>query len=75
MQGKEKKVVMNDDETFDNSMNPPKNFNEYEVEPRETGIRHSDDTGYDSKYRSRSHAPRFQNASPHPYQQASQSGG
>ena len=35
-------------------------LSEYEVEARETGSWHSDDTGYDSKSRSRSHAPRSQ---------------
>ena len=93
-EGKEKKVLMNDDEKFDDSMIPLKKFSgesfplpacaalalinalsEYEAEAWETGSRHSDDTGYDSKSRSRSHAPpRSQNASPLPYQQASQSG-
>lgn len=47
---------------------------EYEAEAWETGTRHSDDTGYDSKSRSRSHVPRSRDGSPHPYNQPSQSG-
>ena len=47
---------------------------EYEAEAWETGTRHSDDTGYDSKSRSRSQVPRSRDASPHPYNQPSQSG-
>ena len=42
---------------------------EYEAEAWETGSRHSDETGYDTKSRSRSRAP-----SPHSFQQASQAG-
>jgi len=49
---------------------------EYEAEAWETGSRHSEDTGYDTK--SRSHAPRShptpRSQSPHSYHQASQSG-
>ena len=44
-------------------------FAEYEAEAWETGSRHSDETGYDSKSRSRSRAP-----SPRSFQQASQVG-
>jgi chitin synthase len=47
---------------------------EYEAEAWETGTRQSDDTGYDSKSRSRSQVPRSRDPSPHPYQQNSQSG-
>ena len=48
---------------------------EYEAEAWETGTRHSDETGYDdSKSRSRSHVTRSRDGSPHPYNQASQSG-
>ena len=47
---------------------------EYEAEAWETGTRHSDDTGYDSKSRSRSQVPRSRDGSPHPYNQPSQSG-
>lgn len=46
---------------------------EYEAEAWETGTRHSDDTGYDSKPRSRSHT-RSRPASPHTYNHASQTG-
>ena len=44
---------------------------EYEAEAWETGTRHSDETGYESKPRSRS---RSRPESPHTYNQASQSG-
>lgn len=48
-------------------------FAEYEAEAWETGTRHSDETGYDSKPQSR-RPPRSREESPHTYQQASQSG-
>ncbi|KAF8967535.1 chitin synthase [Flammula alnicola] len=73
-EGKEKKVISNEDEKFDESMIPLKKFSEYEAEAWETGTRHSDDTGYDSKAQSRSHAQQSRTASPHTYNQASQSG-
>ncbi|KAJ7065405.1 glycosyltransferase family 2 protein [Mycena amicta] len=73
-EGKEKKVIMNEDEKFDDSMIPLKKFSEYETEAWETGSRHSEDTGYSGKPRSRSRAPGSRGPSPHPYQQASQSG-
>ncbi|PPQ77158.1 hypothetical protein CVT25_010786 [Psilocybe cyanescens] len=73
-EGKEKKVITNEDEKFDESMIPLKKFSEYEAEAWETATRHSDDTGYDSKARSKSHAPRSREESPHTYNQASQSG-
>ncbi|KAJ3528406.1 hypothetical protein NM688_g8003 [Phlebia brevispora] len=68
-EGNNKKVIMNDDEKFDDSMVPLKKFSEYEAEAWETGSRHSDETGYDSKSRSRSRAP-----SPRSFQNASQAG-
>jgi chitin synthase len=46
---------------------------EYEAEAWETGTRHSDETGYESKAHSRSQAQHSQ-GSPHTYNQASQSG-
>ncbi|KAJ7780186.1 glycosyltransferase family 2 protein [Mycena maculata] len=73
-EGKEKKVIINEDEKFDDSMIPLKKFSEYEAEAWETGSRHSEDTGYSGKPRSRSRAPPSRGESPHPYQQASQSG-
>ncbi|KAH9482104.1 Chitin synthase 6 [Psilocybe cubensis] len=82
-EGKEKKVITNEDEKFDESMIPLKKFSEYEAEAWETATRHSDDTGYDSKARSKSHgqgqhAQRSRDASPHAnanaYNSASQSG-
>ncbi|KAF8414903.1 chitin synthase-domain-containing protein, partial [Boletus edulis BED1] len=53
--GGSKKVVMNDDEQFDESMIPLKKFSEYEAEAREGVSHHSDETGI-SKSRSQ---PRF----------------
>ncbi|KAF7309423.1 Glycosyltransferase family 2 protein [Mycena indigotica] len=73
-EGKEKKVIMNEDEKFDDSMIPLKKFSEYEMEAWETGSRHSEETGYSGKPRSRSRAPGSRGQSPHPYQQASQAG-
>ncbi|KAJ7230442.1 chitin synthase [Mycena pura] len=73
-EGKDKKVIINEDEKFDDSMIPLKKFSEYETEAWETGSRHSEETGYSGKPRSRSRAPGSRGESPHPYQQASQSG-
>ncbi|KAJ7114120.1 chitin synthase [Mycena epipterygia] len=73
-EGKDKKVIINEDEKFDDSMIPLKKFSEYEAEAWETGSRHSEETGYSGKPRSRSRAPPSRGESPHPYQQASQSG-
>ncbi|TFK33275.1 glycosyltransferase family 2 protein [Crucibulum laeve] len=73
-EGKEKKVIVADDEKFDDSMIPLKKFSEYEAETWETGTRHSDETGYESKTQSRSRLPRSREESPHTYQQASQAG-
>ncbi|KAF5334215.1 hypothetical protein D9611_014324 [Ephemerocybe angulata] len=76
-EGKEKKVIINEDEKFDESMIPLKKFSEYEAEAWETGSKHSDDTGYQSQAqtRSRSHGPpRSRGESPHNYQQGSQAG-
>ncbi|KAJ7173470.1 glycosyltransferase family 2 protein [Mycena filopes] len=74
-EGKDKKVIINEDEKFDDSMIPLKKFSEYEAEAWETGSHggshHSGETGYSGKPRSRSRAP---GESPHAYQQASQSG-
>ncbi|KAH9919697.1 chitin synthase [Fomitopsis serialis] len=52
-EGSNKKVIMNDEEKFDESMIPLKKFSEYEAEAWETGTRHSDETGYSSKPHSR----------------------
>ncbi|KAM6496484.1 glycosyltransferase family 2 protein [Amanita muscaria] len=75
-EGREKKVLIKEDEKFDDSMIPLKRFSEYEAEAWETGSRRSDDTGYSSKpySRGKSMAPGSRGVSPHPYQQASQSG-
>lgn len=72
-EGKDKKVIMNEDEKFDDSMIPLKKFSEYEAEAWETGTHRSEETGYSSKPHSRQ-PPRSQEDSPHTYQQASQSG-
>ncbi|KAK7015494.1 hypothetical protein VNI00_019124 [Paramarasmius palmivorus] len=68
-EGKDKKVIMNEDEKFDESMIPMKKFSEYEAEAWDAGSRHSDETGY-SKARSR--APPSQ--SREDFHNASQSG-
>ncbi|PBK94008.1 chitin synthase [Armillaria gallica] len=70
-EGKDKKVIINEDEKFDESMIPLKKFSEYEAEAWETGSRHSDETGY-SKPHSRPNGSREE--SPHTYHQASQAG-
>ncbi|KAH9939246.1 chitin synthase [Epithele typhae] len=63
-EGSNKKVIMNDEEKYDDSMIPLKKFSEYEAEAWETGSRHSDETGYHSKspsrppQGSRTHSPR-----------------
>ncbi|KAJ2929721.1 hypothetical protein H1R20_g7360, partial [Candolleomyces eurysporus] len=75
-EGKEKKVLMSEEEKFDESMIPLKKFSEYEAEAWDTGSnKHSDDTGYNSQSRPRSRAPpRSRDHSPHNYQQGSQAG-
>ncbi|KAF8642787.1 hypothetical protein AX16_009420 [Volvariella volvacea WC 439] len=74
-EGKDKKVIVNEDEKFDESMIPLKKFSEYEAEAWDTASRHSDETGISgSKARSRSHAPRSRAESPHSYHNASQAG-
>ncbi|PCH40709.1 glycosyltransferase family 2 protein [Wolfiporia cocos MD-104 SS10] len=74
-EGSNKKVIMNDDEKFDESMIPLKKFSEYEAEAWETGSRHSDETGYSSKPQSqaRSRVP-SRSQSPRSFHQASQAG-
>ncbi|RPD67384.1 chitin synthase [Lentinus tigrinus ALCF2SS1-7] len=71
-EGNNKKVIMNDDEKYDDSMIPLKKFSEYEAEAWETGSRHSDETGYQSKAPS---ANRSRGQSPRPSMQQSQGGG
>ncbi|KAI0089361.1 chitin synthase [Irpex rosettiformis] len=72
-EGNNKKVIMNDDEKFDDSMIPLKKFSEYEAEAWENGSRHSDETGYESKTQTRSRAPGSRAESPASFQ-PSQSG-
>ncbi|KAG6809077.1 hypothetical protein H0H92_001693 [Tricholoma furcatifolium] len=71
-EGKEKKVIMNDDEKFDDSMIPLKKFSEYEAEAWETGSHHSEGTG--TGYTQSRRPAGSRDESPHTYQQASQSG-
>ncbi|TFY68562.1 hypothetical protein EVJ58_g936 [Rhodofomes roseus] len=73
--GSNKKVVMNEDEKFDESMIPLKKFSEYEAEAWETGTRHSDETGYSSKPRSRVRGSVSGSQSPRSYHQTSQAEG
>ncbi|KAI0076909.1 chitin synthase [Panus rudis PR-1116 ss-1] len=76
-EGSNKKVIMNDDEKFDDSMIPMKRFSEYEAEAWETGSRHSDETGYSGtkpRSQSRSRAAGSRAASPHSFHPASQTG-
>ncbi|KAF8121024.1 chitin synthase-domain-containing protein [Boletus edulis] len=61
--GGSKKVVMNDDEQFDESMIPLKKFSEYEAEAREGVSHHSDETGI-SKSRSQPRLPPSRRGSP-----------
>ncbi|KAJ7455033.1 hypothetical protein B0H11DRAFT_2244798 [Mycena galericulata] len=65
-EGKEKKVIITEDEKFDNSMIPRKKFSQYEAEALETASRHSEDVGYSGKSRSRSRGPLSRGKSPHP---------
>ncbi|KAF8122110.1 chitin synthase-domain-containing protein [Boletus edulis] len=62
--GGSKKVVMNDDEQFDESMTPLKKFSEYEAEAWEGVSHHSDETGI-SKSRSQPRFPPSRQGSPH----------
>ncbi|EJF62220.1 chitin synthase [Dichomitus squalens LYAD-421 SS1] len=75
-EGNNKKVIMNDDEKYDESMIPLKKFSEYEAEAWETGSRHSDETGYHSKAPSgnRSRGPASRSHSPRPSFHQSQAG-
>ncbi|KAG7097579.1 hypothetical protein E1B28_004916 [Marasmius oreades] len=68
-EGKDKKVIINEDEKFDDSMIPLKKFSEYEAEAWESASRHSEETGYS---KSRSHAPPSQ--SHEDFHNASQAG-
>ncbi|KAK7469967.1 hypothetical protein VKT23_001403 [Stygiomarasmius scandens] len=72
-EGRDKKVIINEDDKFDESMIPLKKFSEYEAEAWDTGSnKHSDDVSGYSKPRSR--APHSRPDSPHTYQQGSQAG-
>ncbi|KAK2463731.1 hypothetical protein APHAL10511_004224 [Amanita phalloides] len=75
-EGKDKKILINEDEKFDDSMIPLKKFSDFEAEAWETGSRRSDETGYSSKPHSRGHSglPKSREESPHTYQHASHSG-
>ncbi|KAL0070282.1 hypothetical protein AAF712_002774 [Marasmius tenuissimus] len=54
-EGKDKKVIINEDEKFDESMIPLKKFSEYEAEAWENASRRSEETGYSKPH---SRAPR-----------------
>ncbi|OCB87192.1 chitin synthase [Sanghuangporus baumii] len=75
-EGNNKKVIMAEDEKFDDSMIPLKRFSEYEAEAWEHGSHRSDDTrtGYNSGSRSRQNASPSRPESIRSYHQASQSG-
>ncbi|KAJ3996161.1 chitin synthase [Lentinula boryana] len=68
-EGKDKKVIVNDDDKFEESMIPLKKFSEYEAEAWDTGSRHSNETGY-----SKPRLPVSRTGSPYNYQQGSQAG-
>ncbi|KAH7923638.1 glycosyltransferase family 2 protein [Leucogyrophana mollusca] len=65
-EGGNKKVLMKEDERFDESMIPLKKFSDYEAEAWENGSRHSDETGY-SKPRSHRLPPQSRQGSPHSF--------
>ncbi|OSX59590.1 glycosyltransferase family 2 protein [Postia placenta MAD-698-R-SB12] len=73
-EGNNKKVIMNDDEKFDDSMIPLKKFSEYEAEAWETGSRHSDETGYSSKPHSQVRGLPSRSQSPRTFHEGSQAG-
>ncbi|KAH9899129.1 chitin synthase-domain-containing protein [Cubamyces lactineus] len=75
-EGNNKKVIMNDDEKYDDSMIPLKKFSEYEAEAWVTGSRHSDKTGYGRKSPSqgRSRTAHSRGQSPRPSFHQSQAG-
>ncbi|KAH7905136.1 glycosyltransferase family 2 protein [Hygrophoropsis aurantiaca] len=66
-EGGNKKVLMKEEEKFDESMIPLKKFSDYEAEAWENASHHSDETGY-SKARSQRYAPASRQGSPHPSQ-------
>ncbi|KAH7887285.1 glycosyltransferase family 2 protein [Phlebopus sp. FC_14] len=65
-EGGSKKVIMNEDERFDESMIPMKKFSEYENEAWEHGSHRSDETGF-SKARSFQRLPPSRQGSPHSF--------
>ncbi|KAF5358650.1 hypothetical protein D9758_007745 [Tetrapyrgos nigripes] len=72
-EGRDKKVIINEDDKFDESMIPLKKFSEYEAEAWDTSSNtHGDNLSGYSKPRSR--APHSRAESPHTYQQGSQAG-
>ncbi|KAF8483043.1 chitin synthase-domain-containing protein [Gautieria morchelliformis] len=77
-EGNSKKVMITDDEKFDDSMIPLKKFSEYEAEAWETGSVRSGHTGFSQPSGQRSmhtHQPPMpRSESPRSYAQASQSG-
>ncbi|KIY44928.1 hypothetical protein FISHEDRAFT_77147 [Fistulina hepatica ATCC 64428] len=77
-EGKDKKVIINEDEKFDDSMIPLKKFSEYEAEtwalPSADGTGYSMGSNYDGKPHSVSRAPISRSQSPQVYNQSSQAG-
>ncbi|KZP21641.1 glycosyltransferase family 2 protein [Athelia psychrophila] len=71
-EGGSRKVLVPEEDKYDDSMIPLKKFSEYEAEAWETGTRHSDDT-YDTKPRSQL-PPKSHAESAASYNHASQSG-
>ncbi|KAI0307192.1 chitin synthase [Multifurca ochricompacta] len=72
-EGNSKKVIMNEDEKFDESMIPLKKFSEYEAEAWETGSRRSEETYRTGLSKPQSYAQAGRE-SPRSHQHASQSG-
>ncbi|KAA1466721.1 hypothetical protein DENSPDRAFT_831600 [Dentipellis sp. KUC8613] len=72
-EGASKKVILNDDDKFDDSMVPLKKFSEYEAEAWETGTHHSDETRQTGYTKPRSRVP-SRPESPRSFVPASQSG-
>ncbi|KDQ63949.1 glycosyltransferase family 2 protein [Jaapia argillacea MUCL 33604] len=77
-EGNNKKVIMNDEEKYDESMIPLKKFSEYEAEAWETGSYHSAESARTGRtgHTGKTGPPRSRNPSrpESPYNQASQSG-
>ncbi|KZS98103.1 glycosyltransferase family 2 protein [Sistotremastrum niveocremeum HHB9708] len=79
-EGANKKVIMNDDEKYDDSMIPLKKFSEYEAEAWEQGSHHTEEETHSVSPSGHSRPPQIpempipRTDSPHSYNPASQSG-